>query len=261
MNQHIGIFEKLARQLIEGAFERPFGQRRLLRDIARNIAINVEKNALENMRCHQYSIQLHPDTIRELLEASPNLQFYLEEYLTDLAREYNLLPPDKHGLRLISNPEMERYQVTVRAEPNSATRELTMRGYRPSEKQVQAAIEKIDAFLILDGKRHIEVRQPIITIGRHLDSDIVLSDSAVSRQHIQLRWQHDRFILFDLGSKGGTSVNNMSVSQHALINGDVIRLGQSALIYGEETSRDGNGSSTPDTMDGSTRQLPGRNIV
>jgi hypothetical protein len=155
---------------------------------------------------------------------------------------------------------MERNQVLVRADPNPSVRELTVRGVHPSGKLVQTALEKIDAFLILDGKRHIKLRRPIITIGRHLESDIILDDSSVSRQHVQLRWRYDRFILLDLGSKAGTLVNNKLISQHMLKNGDVIRLGHTALIYGEEFSTDEEGPSLPGKSDGSTRQLPRRNL-
>ena len=260
MNEHIGRFERLARQLVEGAFERPFGQRKLVREIARRIANDVEQSALESDHANNYSIQLHPDTFDDLLEASPNIQAYLDEYLSDIAREYDLVSPGEARIKLITNKEIERNHVLVRADPGSSLREITVRGFYQSGKQVQSAIEKIDAFLILDGRRHIKLRQPIITIGRHLENDIVLDDSSISRQHVQLRWQYDRFILLDLGSKAGTLVNNRLVNQHLLKNGDVIRLGHSALIYGEEFSIDEEGSSLPDRVDGSTRQLPRRNL-
>ena len=260
MNERIGIFERLARQLVEGAFERPFGQRKLVREIARQVANDVDQSALESDIANNYSIQLHPDTFDVLLEASPNLQAYLDEYLSDLAREYDLVSPGAAGIKLITNSEMERNQVLVRADPNPSVRELTVRGFHPSGKLVQTALEKIDAFLILDGKRHIKLRRPIITIGRHLESDIILDDSSVSRQHVQLRWRYDRFILLDLGSKAGTLVNNKLISQHMLKNGDVIRLGHTALIYGEEFSKDEEGPSLAGKSDGSTRQLPRRNL-
>jgi hypothetical protein len=260
MNERIGLFERLARQLVEGAFERPFGQLKLVREIARSIAIDIEQSALENDQANNYSIQLHPDTFEELLEASPNIQAYLDEYLSDIAQEYNLISPGKTGIKLITNKEIEPNRVLVRAEPGSPRREATVRGFHQSGEQVQSALKRIDAFLILDGKRHIKLRQPIITIGRHLESDIVLDDPSISRQHVQLRWQHDRYILLDLGSKAGTLVNNKLISQHLLKNGDVIRLGHTALIYGEELSVDEKGSSLPDHIDGSTRQLPRSNL-
>ena len=260
MNERIGIFEKLARQLVEGAFERPFGQRKLVREIARHIANDVEQSTLEGDLAHTYTIQLHPETFDDLLEASPNLQAYLDEYLSDLSREYNLVSQSSAGIKIITNLEMERNKVLVRADPNPSVRELTVRGIHPSGKHIQEALEKIDAFLILDGKRHIKLRQPIVTIGRHLDSDIILDDPSVSRQHVQLRWRYDRFTLLDLGSKAGTLVNNKLISQHLLKNGDVIRLGHTSLIYGEEFSSDEEGPTLSGRADGSTRQLPRRDL-
>jgi pSer/pThr/pTyr-binding forkhead associated (FHA) protein len=150
--------------------------------------------------------------------------------------------------------------VLVHVDSHPPVRELTVKGIRPTGKYIQKALEKIDAFLIVDGKRHIKIRQPIVTIGRHLESDIILDDASVSRQHVQLRWRYDRFILLDLGSKAGTLVNNKPISQHILNNGDVIRLGHTALIYGEEFFTDEDGTSRPNRTDGSTRQLPRRNL-
>ena len=260
MNEHIDLFERLARQLVEGAFERPFGQRKLVREIARQIANDVEQTALKSEFGNSYLIQIHPDTYDKLLVASPDLKAYLDEYLADLTREYDLVSAGAHNIEFISNLELERNHVLVRGEPIASARELTLGGFHSSAKNIQSALNKIDAFLILDGRRHVKLGQSIITIGRHLDSDIVLDNSSVSRQHAQIRWQYDRYILLDLGSKTGTLINNNLISQHLLKNGDVIRLGQSALVYGEEFSAHEEEQSLPYEGDGSTRQLPRRSL-
>ena len=258
LNNHIAIFERLARQLVEGAFDRPFGQRRVVREIARQIATDIELTARQGGAANSYSIQLHPHTLDTLLAASPNLKAYLSEYLLVLQRCCYLFNLNSTGIKLLANQNSDRHQVLVHAEPNPYSRQLTVKGYRSSDKYDHSSIEAIDAFLIVDGKRHIKLRQPLITIGRHLESDIVLDDSSVSRQHAQLRWRNERFTVLDLGSKAGTLVNNLPIARQILQNGDVIRLGHAALIYGEEPAAEYQKPSLQNNSDGSTRQLPGR---
>ena len=56
----------------------------------------------------------------------------------------------------------------------------------------------------------------------------------VSREHLQLRAQGGRYFLFDLSSTGGTSINGMLVHTATLKPGDVVRIGQTTLIYNQD---------------------------
>ena len=64
-----------------------------------------------------------------------------------------------------------------------------------------------NSFVIVNGKTTYPLKKAIINIGRMSTNDICLSDLHVSRKHIQLRVVEGNFILFDLGSVGGTFVN------------------------------------------------------
>lgn len=62
-----------------------------------------------------------------------------------------------------------------------------------------------------------------ITIGREPVNDIVLSDPEISRRHARLMYQAGRYVLEDLGSTNGTSVNGRRITEPAVLNaGDVI---------------------------------------
>jgi pSer/pThr/pTyr-binding forkhead associated (FHA) protein len=91
------------------------------------------------------------------------------------------------------------------------------------------------SFLILEGRRHVSLNKPVVTIGRALDNDVVIDDPRVSRHHAQLRLRQGRYVLYDTGSSGGTLVNNQPVSEVALNAGDVISLAGAQVIFGEDT--------------------------
>jgi pSer/pThr/pTyr-binding forkhead associated (FHA) protein len=67
------------------------------------------------------------------------------------------------------------------------------------------------------------IGEAVVTIGRSLDNDIVLDDEHVSRCHAQLRRRYGQYVLYDLGSGGGTTVNGRPVREAPLRHGDVIR--------------------------------------
>ncbi len=87
------------------------------------------------------------------------------------------------------------------------------------------------AFLVVDGSRYVPLDRTVINIGRRRDNTIVLDDRRVSRQHCQLRFRFGEFVLYDLGSRGGTFVNNIRVSESVLRPGDVISLAGVPLVY------------------------------
>ena len=91
-----------------------------------------------------------------------------------------------------------------------------------------------NAFLIVDSSKIFIIEKPIITIGRHQSNDLILTDSHVSRNHAELRFSKGRFFLKDLGSTGGTLVNEERISECYLFPGDVITLANMHLVFGQE---------------------------
>lgn len=73
-------------------------------------------------------------------------------------------------------------------------------------------------------------RDPVV-IGRLSSSDVVLSDSNVSRRHAELRRDGGRWILVDLGSTNGSVVNGQSGREHVLQDGDRLTFGTSELLF------------------------------
>jgi hypothetical protein len=64
-----------------------------------------------------------------------------------------------------------------------------------------------------------------LLIGRTRGSDVVLSDPEVSRRHAQLHFRDGKWILEDLRSRNGTTVNGVRVGRCELRPGDRLVIG------------------------------------
>jgi len=70
-----------------------------------------------------------------------------------------------------------------------------------------------------------------ITVGRGPNNDIQLStDTSVSRHHSQLTQEDNRYVLVDLESSNGTSVNGTRITRTYLRPNDEIMIGTSKMI-------------------------------
>ena len=90
------------------------------------------------------------------------------------------------------------------------------------------------AYLVIEGRRTTLLTSPVVTIGRDPGNQLVLDDLRVSRTHAQLRLVQGQYVIFDLQSTGGTSVNGQLIAQHTLLPGDVISLAGVSMVYGQE---------------------------
>lgn len=69
------------------------------------------------------------------------------------------------------------------------------------------------------------------TIGRSPDCELSVHDIMLSRRHCRIEPDGEGWILADLGSKNGTRVGGTSVTRAPLSDGDVIRMGNTAVRY------------------------------
>jgi hypothetical protein len=91
-------------------------------------------------------------------------------------------------------------------------------------------------YLILEDESLFELISPVTNIGRNSTNHLILNDLRVSRTHAQIRTVGDDYIIFDIGSSGGTYINGERISQRKLKPGDVISLAGIRLIFSEEQS-------------------------
>jgi ABC-type multidrug transport system ATPase subunit/pSer/pThr/pTyr-binding forkhead associated (FHA) protein len=69
-----------------------------------------------------------------------------------------------------------------------------------------------------------------LTIGRGVNNDIVTADLRASREHASIDWGGNGWLLNDPGSTNGTFVNGQQVGRAELRDGDLIQIGDFALI-------------------------------
>ena len=229
-------FEALAQQLVEGTFQRFFGSGVTLPDIATALAKVVENKVAGGQVPARYEIRLNPADFDQLRQDEPDPVAQLTSYLQKLVQQAELSLASRPHITLLADPEIPPRELQVAA----------LDGARPSSQAItkilsspgtadglEADIASLDAYLIVDGQRHVPLTKPLTSLGRHIDNDIVLDAPTVSRKHAQIRWRYGRFILYDLSNRGRTLVNNQPVSEMVLQSGDVISLSSVKLIYGE----------------------------
>lgn len=68
-------------------------------------------------------------------------------------------------------------------------------------------------------------------IGRHATNDIQLLDLEISKAHLEISRTPKGFVLRDLSSANGTSVNGIEASEHLLKDGDSIELGNTRMRF------------------------------
>jgi FHA domain len=81
------------------------------------------------------------------------------------------------------------------------------------------------------GKQVLNIRKPIVIIGRDPQNDIVLHDQQVSRKHAKIYYSERKFIIEDLGSRNGTYVNQARIKKMEIQKGDSIEIGAIKLMF------------------------------
>ncbi|MGB8961715.1 MAG: FhaA domain-containing protein [Pseudonocardiaceae bacterium] len=97
----------------------------------------------------------------------------------------------------------------------------------------QGNYRRLSASLLLDdgSNRHYQLAEGATVVGRGQEAQFRLPDTGVSRQHLEIIWDGQTATLADLGSTNGTSVNGTPAQSLQLVDGDVVRLGQSRLVF------------------------------
>lgn len=248
--------EQLIRETVEGSFDRLLGTTLEPVDVALQLVQAMEEHAAESDAPVRYRIMLHPHDYRLLLEQNPTVADELETVVWDLGRRYGLPLTNRPGIELAADPGRRPRSVQiVTHEETSGVDTTQVVSKRRTGEQALADLLALDAFLVIQGRRHVALDKPLITIGRRPDNDIVLDSPTVSRQHAQIRWRFDRFVIYDVGNRGRTKLNGRQVVESVLQPGDVIALSDALLVYGEGGERSGRDLQSHGP-DGNTQILP-----
>ena len=250
MKTRLDQIEARLQSLIEGSLPllaRSDAQQRLAHQLVAVIQENIITEADgRSIAPFEYTIHLHPDSLA-YWQRHLDLVEEIGRSLQEAAREQSIYFLREPVLRLAADkavPEDGLKVIASEVHPKVSGQTAVLRTRH--ESNGAPAIPR-NAFLIVEGNRIFPLNRTVINIGRRNDNHLVLSDPRVSRAHAQLRAIRGQYILFDLNSTGGTSVNGQRIHQYTLRPGDVISLSGVPLIYGEDNVPD------DDDLSGSTQ--------
>ena len=171
------------------------------------------------------SINFKDETLKLLAQT-------LEEAANEVGVQFRTKPVIR--MEITSIPGIDEIQI-ITSQQIRLGEKTTAITTENSEKVLSSQLSPPDAFLIVNDRENFTLNQPVISIGRRNDNQLIIDDPHVSRLHAQIRLIKNHFVLFDLDATGGTFVNGHQISRHILQPGDVISLASAPIIYGEET--------------------------
>lgn len=87
---------------------------------------------------------------------------------------------------------------------------------------------------ILEGQnrgKKMTLSKDVTKLGKRETNDLIISDKTVSREHLEIKYQADSFVLIDLGSTNGTYLNGNRVKEAYLSPGDLIKIGNTTIEF------------------------------
>lgn len=77
----------------------------------------------------------------------------------------------------------------------------------------------------------VNLEEKLTTLGRTPANTVQLQDSSASRKHCLIKLEGDVYVLRDLESGNGTTVNGQRIKDHYLQDGDLIKIGTTVLKF------------------------------
>ena len=109
--------------------------------------------------------------------------------------------------------------------------------------------------------RQVYISGRMTTIGRNQNNSLVVDRDRVSRKHAIIDWDGARYAIMDIGSRNGTFVNGMRITQQLLRSGDTITIGDCDLRFLSDAQTAAERALRLITMPGSLADLQGMPIA
>lgn len=211
-------FERRLERLVEGAFARAFKSglrpvelgRRLVREMDDNRSVGVRGDTVVP---NSFTVALSDSDLTEF----EGVQDSLTRELADAAREH---------ARDEGYSFMGPIEIAIEQDDRLRTGAFTITG-----RMVEGVGGSGAGSIVLPSGDRFTLAEAIISIGRHPDSNMVLADPNVSRNHAEIRPQGDRYVVVDLGSTNGSRVNGVRVDTQVLNDGDELQFGNTRMRF------------------------------
>lgn len=115
-------------------------------------------------------------------------------------------------------------QITFESDPGLADGMTSI-----ASQSVKGAVTWIPV-LDVAGKRY-PLKRGRTVIGRGSEADITVSDTGISRKHVEIRWDGERAEVHDLGSTNGSQLNGSPVGKAPLPPDSEISIGRTRIVF------------------------------
>lgn len=232
-------FEHRLESIFEGVFTKTFRSgvhpleigRRLIREMEEKRTISINETLAPNM----YQVILSPQDYERFSSFSGTVSAELSKLLIEKAhrRGYSLLTSPH--IVFSQDRSLREGDFRVRGQVASETGEAP-RPSAPAPIPIPAPAPEAPParLLAIDGAASGEVyalRKEQITLGRAASNDIVIADPQVSRRHAIITRRQDGFVVADLRSTNGISINGHRVEEGLLDEGDILTLGSTDFRF------------------------------
>jgi Protein of unknown function (DUF3662)/FHA domain len=249
-----GTVERSIENVFDGVFSRAFKSgvkplqigRRLLQVVDANREVDAQgRRVVPN----SYLVQLAPTDREGFADLEPSLVQELTAALREYITQEGYHVDGKARVALHTNTSLRKGKFDIECRniiPDDAPSEPASGSVDTSYIQTpdvaappvltvvpgQSTFDAPPAVLTLPGGQRIELHEGHYVLGRHLENDIVLNDTNVSRRHAEFVCAAGEVAVSDLGSTNGTKVNGVTVTgQQLLQHGDVINFGTAQVTF------------------------------
>jgi hypothetical protein len=221
----------------------------LIRDLVEAMTHGLKQDDDHLLAPNHYTIRLAPALASDL-RSSPALLIDLAVAIEKAGEETGISFSSTPNISILEDPHLSQGEFKISARNIKGPPESTKAFHQVAGSD---SLEiPLNAFLIINGNQVYPLTQPVVNIGRRIDNNLVIDHPSVSRVHAQLRAIDNHFVLFDLGSTGGTFVNQERINRTVLYPGDVISLATIPVVYGQDSPRpleDAQGYTQPYPVD------------
>jgi Protein of unknown function (DUF3662)/FHA domain len=241
--------------LVEGTFSRAFKSEVRPVEIARKLAREMEEHRSVSLSRtyvpNEYRVYLSPRDRERFGEYEEALRTELVGYLLEHARREQLVLTSRPVVDFETDDRLRlgEFGIQTRSthppepepsepggpEPYQESSGRTMvystagRVAEPLEERARARSHT--ALLLMGGKRLV-VGSSGVTLGRSRQSDVMVDDPNVSREHAEVRPRGGSWVLTDLHSTNGSRLNGRRVDHPEVLKpGDEIELGTTVLTF------------------------------
>ncbi len=246
-------FETKLAGLVEGAFSRVFRSEVRPVEIARKLSKEMDKHQTVSVSRtyvpNEYIVYLATADRERFLPVEDGLSRELSTYLLEHARSERMDLLSRPAVSFETAPELKLGEFGIQARMVEAAPEQNPAQDEPAQQadfghtMVYSAAERIQeplreitatakpAVLAVEGKR-VPLETNEYVLGRSRDCAVVVNDPNVSRHHAAIDAVDSGWVLRDLGSTNGVSVNGQRVvDQVALVDRDLISLGSTEITF------------------------------